>query len=104
MFDTMEVGMEMLNVRKYLMTNVVRTARSNAQHPHNIIDHKIIGETSWHKHIVATHTPKHDGKHELSDPALSADTCAHDVPQDQRSQDVCMTNVRFDDVVQTIEV
>ena len=49
-------------------------------------------------------TPKHDGVIELSDFSLSADACARDVPQYHRSQDVHMTHVRYNDVVQSLEV
>ena len=44
------------------------------------------------------------GEIELSDLSLSTDACARDVPQDHRSQDVRMSHVRFNDVVQSLEV
>ena len=94
----------MFNVEMYLMNTMVRTMKSDAHNSHTHIDLKRIGEESWHTHVVVEYAPNNDGEHELSDLSLSADMCAHDAPQDQRSQDVRMTNVRFNDVVHTLEV
>ena len=58
-----------------------------------------MAHNSRHEHLL-----QHKGEDELSDLSLSADACALDAQQDQRSQDMRMTNVRFNDVVQTIEV
>ena len=102
MFDAMDIDMEEnINVEMYLMNTMVRTMRSDAHNSHKHIDHGMIGEKNWHNVIFMKLRLNRMAK--MNSPiSHSQPICAHDVPQDQRSQDVRMTNVRFNDVIHTL--